>query len=367
MKKKVVYLCQRWTTGGIESIITKILHYINKDNYEFEILVSQKETDIFDNELNSLNINIVQLNKKIKKNPIIRNIETFYKIVKYFKKEKKDIIHINIYNSMSCIYALIADFCGIHKIILHSHNSGFDNDYFKIKLLLNNVCKKIFYNKKYTYIACSNDAAKFCFNKKALEKCQIINNGIYIDDFLFNEDIRKKYRKKLNIDNSFVVGNVGRLVEQKNQLRLINIFSNIKKISKNSKLIIVGEGSLEKDLIKEINEKRIQNDVIILKKRKDVNNILQAMDCFVFPSLYEGYGIVAIEAQASGLPTFIADNLSEQIFATENSYGISLKNSDIDIAKFILKKSQKLKRKSPVMNKYDIRNMVNRILECYET
>ena len=91
------------------------------------------------------------------------------------------------------------------------------------------------------------------------------------------------------------------------------------------------------------------------------------MDCFVFPSLYEGYGIVAIEAQASGLPTFIADNLSEQIFATENSYGISLKNSDIDIAKFILKKSQKLKRKSPVMNKYDIRNMVNRILECYET
>ena len=79
------------------------------------------------------------------------------------------------------------------------------------------------------------------------------------------------------------------------------------------------------------------------------------------------YGIVAIEAQASGLPTFIADNLSEQIFATENSYGISLKNSDIDIAKFILKKSQKLKRKSPVMKKYDIRNMVNRILECYET
>lgn len=366
MKEKVVYLCQRWTTGGIESIITKILHFINKDKYEFEIVVSQKETDIFDNELRNYNINIIQLNNKFEKNPLIRNIKSFYKIIKYFKKEKTDIVHINIYNSMSCIYAWIANFCGVHKIILHSHNNGFDKDYFKIKLLLNNVCKKIFYNKKYIYIACSNEAAEFCFNKKALKNCRIINNGIFIDDFLYNEKTRENFRKELKLEDSFVVGNVGRFVEQKNQLRLINIFDQIKSLNKNSKLIIVGEGTLEKDLKNAINEKNIQNDVILLKKRNDVNNILQAMDCFVFPSLYEGYGIVAIEAQAAGLPTFIADNLPKQIFATENSYDISLKNSDLNIANFILEKSNNFKRKSPQMENYDIRNMVNRILECYE-
>lgn len=366
MKEKVVFLCQRWTTGGIESIITKILHFINKDKYEFEIVVSQKETDVFDKELRNYNINIIQLNNKFEKNPLIRNIKSFYKIIKYLKKEKADIIHINIYNSMSCIYACIANFCGVHKIILHSHNNGFDKDHFKIKLLLNNICKKIFYNKKYIYIACSIEAAKFCFNKKSLKNCRIINNGIFIDDFLYNEKIRENYRKKFKIENSFVVGNIGRFVEQKNQIRLINIFDKIKSLNKDSKLIIVGEGTLEKDLKRAIDEKNMRKDVIILKKRSDVNNILQAMDCFVFPSLYEGYGIVAIEAQAAGLPTFIADNLSKEIFATEISYDISLKNSDLNIANFILEKSKNFKRKSPQMENYDIRNMVNIISDCYE-
>ncbi len=364
-KTNIFFLCQRWTSGGIESVINNIINYSDKEKYKFEIVASQKETNIFDSNLKNNNVNFIQLNDGFEKNPIIRNIKSFKKIKLYLKEKQPDVVHINIYNAISCIYARIAKRYNVKKIILHAHNNGFDNDKLKIKLLLNQMSKFLFYDKTYTYIACSKEAAEFCFNKKALKDCKIIENGINVSEFCYDENTRNEYRKKLNLDNCFVVGNVGRFVKQKNQLRLIDIFYSIKKIKENVKLILIGDGVLEEAIKESIERKKLKKDVLILKNRNDVNKIMQAMDCFIFPSLYEGYGIVAIEAQASGLPTYISDNLSESIFASNKSFKIDLKKEDEDIANFIISKSLQEKRKSPKMEKYEIKTMVDKINKIY--
>lgn len=360
--KKIVYFCQRWTSGGIESLITKILSNINDDNI-YKILVSQKESDVYDLELKKNNIEMIILNSKNTKKPLKRNLNSFKSFIKYLKLEKPDIIHINLYNAMSMIYGYLSR-NKAKKILLHAHNNGFDNDRFGIKKVINNFSKKVFRSNKFEYIACSKEAAKFCFSKKNANNTTIINNGIDLNSFCFNKKIRDSYRKKMNIEKNFVVCNIGRFVEQKNQIRLLEIFEKIYKLESSAKLILIGEGELEANIRQRAKELKIYNRIIFLKKRSDISNILQAVDVFIFPSLYEGYGIVAIEAQAAGLPTFISSNLSQEIFASELAFKFDLNSKNDEIANNIIK-CKLIDRNSPALKEYDIKYMVKILLKIY--
>lgn len=360
-RKRISFFSQRWTSGGIERVILTVIPKY-RENYTFEVITSQKESDVYDKVLTEKNVNLFVLNKKNNKNPLIRNIITFNRFKKYLINEKPDVVYINVYNSMSNIYGYIAKHANIKKIILHAHNNGFDKDKYKIKTLLNNLSKLIFRCEEFEYIACSKEAALFCFSKNNINKCDIVYNGIVVKNFSYNKNIRDLYRKKLNLENMFVVGNVGRMTEQKNQLRLLEIFFELKKEKNNSKLLIVGDGPLEYKIKNKIKELDMENDVIIFNRRDDVECLMQAMDCFVFSSIFEGFGVVAIEAQASGLPTFISKDLSASIFATDLSFGFSLSNSNVEIVKLILSSCDSITfRNTPNMELYDESYMIDTI------
>lgn len=285
--------------GGIESYCMSYYRAL-KEKVKFDF-VTHNVTDIeYKNEIES-NGDKVYILPKI-------TIKNSYNQINNFIREHHDydIIHCNMANA-AFIYFPIAKKYGIKTRILHSHQ----NKYADKKLHVLRNIPLVALGKIYTTdrIACSKEAGDFLFKKK---KYDIVKNAIQIENYSYNEKTRKSIRAKLGINDEFVIGNIGRLTNQKNQKFLIEIFSCIKKIKKKSKLIIIGEGELESLLKERVKELNIENDVLFINKTNMINDFLQAFDIFVFPSLYEGVGIVNIEAQAAGLKVIASSNVPKE-------------------------------------------------------
>lgn len=367
MKKNILIYTERWCSGGIESLLSNLIKNLDKAKFNIKILVSQKETNIYDEMLKNVEIN--EILKKKCDNPFIRMFNTIIRFKKMIKNKKIDVIHINIYNGVGMIYAYMARKVGIKNIIVHAHNNGIDDDKLKIKFILHKVCKTIFSKYADNYIACSEEAAEFCYNIPSGKEITIINNGIDIEKFKYNTSIREKYRKDFNLENNFVIGNVARLVEQKNPEFLIDIFIELKKIKPESKLLLVGSGVLEDKIKLKIKKMKIEKDVLILSERNDINNILQIFDIFCLPSKYEGLGIVTIEAQACGVKCVISDKVPNVVKITPNIISIPLKKDAKEWARKILDfESTPLKKDmSNYIKKsgYEIKENTNKIEKIY--
>lgn len=159
--------------------------------------------------------------------------------------------------------------------------------------------QRIFTKNATDLIVCSEEAGKYLFKDKPF---QVLKNAIDSQKFITYAYTREAIRKELGLEGKFVVGHVGRLHPQKNPDFLIEIFAEIKKKKVDAELILVGAGPLEDRVKGKVSKKRLSDCVHFLGNRKDMNRIYQAMDVFVYPSLFEGLGIVAIEAQAAGVP-----------------------------------------------------------------
>ena len=167
-----------------------------------------------------------------------------------------------------------------------------------------------------------------------------MKNAIDSELFIANRNEREKVRKEFGLENQFVVGHVGRMHPQKNHDFLIDVFSEIKKKKQNAKLVLIGTGPLKNKLRKKIQYLGLSEYVIFLGNRKDINRLYQAMDVFIFPSLFEGLGIVSIEAQAAGIPVLCSEGLPPETNITPIYHMLMLKEgaevwaqSAIDIAK----------------------------------
>lgn len=286
------------------------------------------------------NTKLKDLIKSKKDNLIVCNNSFDNKLRKYYylkelkrhlKENNYDIVHIHSGSIMAL--ALGAKICkknGVKRVIVHSHCTGIEG-------LKHKIIKKLFRKTflKYTdeYFGCSLDAIKFKFPNEIVERknYSVIKNGIDLNKFKFSQEQRNKYRKELNIEDKYVLLNVGRMSEQKNQLFIIELLNKLvnELNEKNIILIIVGDGPLLNKINEKIDNYNLKNNVIILKNRDDVSSIMSASDIFIFPSVYEGLGIVAIESQASGLLTLCSEYVPNEANVSELYQIISLdKNSE---------------------------------------
>lgn len=150
---------------------------------------------------------------------------------------------------------------------------------------------------------CSKEAGRWLFGKSDVEngKVQIIRNAIQTQLYRFDEEKRRKVREEKNASDKLIIGHVGNFNEVKNQTFIIDIFNSIQRKNKNIELWLVGDGEWREKIEKKVEKLELQKKVVFWGKRDDVSNIMQGMDVFLFPSLHEGFGIVLIEAQCSGL------------------------------------------------------------------
>lgn len=304
MKKlKVLIFNPKVTASGISKILSD---YINNfsDGINTEIMTLEVNNDIY-YQKNKIKINIIGKTKNI--------FKRIYREYRIMKKGNYDVIHINGEYVIRIIECFVAKIAGIKKIIIHSHNDGVGSNK-RSKVIIHKILKKLFDYFATDYLACSNNAAKWMFSNKIFNnnKFEIINNGIDINKYIYNEIKREEIRKKHNIENKYVVGFVGRLSYQKNPLFLIEVFNEYKNKNEKAFLIIIGTGELENEVKRKIKQLGIVDSVLFLKNINNVYDYYNAMDCFILPSLYEGFGIVNIEAQSSGLPTFVSNNVPKE-------------------------------------------------------
>lgn len=285
----------------------------------------------------------------------------FIKAVKlFFKSHKYNTIHSHVIH-LSFFFYPIAKFYGVKNIIHHSHTTKWSDKF--LSGLRNRILfffARSFITKK---LSCSDLAGNFLFKKNYT----VINNGINTKNFKFNQEIRNQNRKELNIENKFVVSNIGRFVIQKNYPFLINIFNEIYKIDKDSILLLAGDGPLRKQIEKQVQNLNLTKSVKFLGIRRDIINIYQIIDVLVMPSLYEGLPVVGVEAQSVGVPCFFADTISKDVLIC-NSTQLSLKLSAKQWAYEILKYRYFVKKDETEVLKqkgFDIKENVKQLESIY--
>lgn len=200
-----------------------------------------------------------------------------------------------------------------------------------------------------TKAACSTDAARYLYGAGAVRRGEvvIINNAIEVDRFRFDPDVRATIRAALGMEGKFVLGHIGRFEYSKNHLFLLDVFAALLRSEPRAALVLVGDGTRRDQIEGRIADLGLTDDVILTGVRSDIPDLLQAMDVFVVPSLYEGLGIVAIESQAAGLPTIVSDRLPSDVHITSLAESVPLDAGVVTWADAILKHRNVDVRASP--------------------
>ena len=360
--KRILCIVTKMDAGGAETFLMKLYRGIDKEKYQFDFCVSKKEKGFYDDEIKSLGGKIHYITSK--SNILFKFFKSIYKVV---KEENYKYVLRTSQSSLSALELLIAKFAGAKVTVFRSSNSktmgGLKNE---IVHKLFSFLPKIAADVK---IAPSDLAAKFMFGNRAVNKNKvlILHNAIDYDTFAFSEEKRIKTRNDLNIKDEYVVGHIGRFTYQKNHDFLIEIFCEILKKRPDSKLLLIGDGELKEQIIEKVKSKNIENKVLFLEIRKDIPELLSAMDVFVFPSFYEGMPNTIIEAQASGLSCVISDTITKQANITGLVKYISLDKYAEIWADTVLKCSSESHKKYTkddfISHKYEIKSSVDTFVE----
>ena len=348
--------------GGVEAVILNYFRNINKSKFVFDFVIDSDSTD------NNFINEIQELGGTIIKCPPYQKLHKYNKFLyKLFKEKKYDIVHSNI-NTLSVFPLRMAEKAGIKIRIAHSHSTSNPKEW--KKNLLKNILRP--FSKKYAnvYFACSELAGRYLFGNKTFDegKVVIINNAINLDKFKYNEEKRKEIRKKLNIKNdTFVIGHIGRFVAQKNHTFLIDIFNEMHKKNENSVLLLIGQGTLQNEIKEKVDKLGLANSVKFIGQVTNANDYYNAMDVFVLPSIYEGLGMVLIEAQANELPCIASTEVPKEATISNQIEYIELDKNSSYWAKRILNKNRSKVNfeYNEKIEKYNIKNVVGELENEY--
>lgn len=357
--KRILQVVNIMDRAGLETMLMNYYRNINRSEIQFDFLTHRDVVGEYDEEIKCMGGKIYRAPRLMPQN--------YFKYIEWMKNFFKEhpeytIVHSHI-DAMSFWPLWAAKSCGISVRIAHSHNTRIDKDY---KYILKCFFKKLLPSVANYYWACGDQAGKFLFGEREFD---VLPNAIEAERFLFQSETRDRVREELNIVNSFVIGHVGRFFAQKNHKFLIETFSEIKKMRSDAVLLLVGQGELEQGIKELCKYYNIVDSVKFLGSRSDVNTLLQAMDVFVLPSLFEGLPVVGVEAQASGLPCVFSDCVPEEVGMTGNCVFLPLEIGPAKWAEQIISlKCENRQCENEIIRQkgYDIKLAANNLMDKYK-
>lgn len=310
--------------GGAETMIMNYMRNIDRDVIRFDFLTNRDYRAAYEDEIESLGGRVYHMCPMYpgKFRQYKREVRDFLK-----KHPKYKIIHSNL-EERSYFALKEAKKLGVPVRISHSHNRPLG---INPKLIVRYYFKFMLKYYNTHMFACGTEAGDWLYGKKNRDKVIIMNNAIDAKAYAYNITKSAEMKKALGVENKTVIGHVGRFFEQKNHPFLIDIFYEIHKKNPDTVLLLVGGGELDDSLKNRMKQKVIDlglsGCVQFLGVREDVNEVMQAFDLFLLPSLFEGLPVTMIEAQASGLPCVISDKVPVQCDITGNVKVIPLNES----------------------------------------
>lgn len=286
--------------GGMETYIMNMYKYLEKDKYKCTFINECSEPIAYEDEIKKAGGEIISIPSRNK-----NFLKHYIGIYRLFKKNKFNVIYYNTLSLANIDYVLMSG--KNTKRIIHAHNPETADG---IRGILKNFHRRLIPKIGDVFFACSKSAGESFFGN---QKFHVIKNAIEVQQFKYEVEKAKKVKEKLNLENHIVIGTVGRIAYQKNSLFIVDIFSEFYKKYPNAIFLHIGDGELRDELERKIEEKKLKGKYLILGKQQDTSIFYQVFDAFLFPSLYEGLGIVCIEAQAAGVPCIVSETIPEEV------------------------------------------------------
>lgn len=308
---RVLQMIGSLNVGGSQAMIINLFKNIDRSKVQFDFIVDRNDELHYKDLIESLGGKIYYLPRFRGNNAF--EVKSAWRTFLQNHPEYK-VLHSHV-RSYASLYIPVAKKYGL-KTIIHSHNTSSGKGLSAVyKALLQFPLR---FQADY-FIGCSKEAGEWLFGKKRVsgDRYFMLQNAVDIEKLKFNREIRDEYRRDLKLGDDICFIHVGRFTPQKNHMFLLDVFAEIVKQHPSSRLLVLGDGDLRGSIEEKIKELNLWDKVSLLGNRNDVHNILQAADCFLFPSLFEGLPVTAVEAQAAGVPCYISDTVTKDIKVSE--------------------------------------------------
>lgn len=360
---RILHVLGGLSLGGAESRIMDLYRSIDKEKIQFDFLIHTDKEQYFEKE-------IEELGGKVYRVPRFKVYNWFsYKrdLKQFFSHHKEFAVVHGHMTSTASIYLDYAKKEGHAVTISHARSAGVEGGF---KGIVVRLLRKRLVEKSDYCLSCSGKAAEAVFGAENFKqgKVRVIPNAIQGDKYRYNELKRQDCRDELGLFDKFVVGHVGSFRPAKNHEFLIKIFKEIHKIHNNAVLLLVGGGELMEQIKEQVKETGLSDCVIFAGVKSDVSPYYQAMDCLVFPSLFEGLPGTVIEAQVSGLPCAISDTITEEVVLTDLVKTFSLSDAPEVWAKWVVEqegRERKDRLKEVQAAGFDMRSQVAEYEKLY--
>lgn len=374
--KKIMLCTHVMASGGAETLAKDYAIELHKRGYDVTVLVRRDAPEMPNQKAlreNGIRVIPVFRQQRKQQNFLLgtfqRKIQFLYepfKIRKIISQIKPDVIHVHL-RLMQCFF-FSYDLLKKTKIFYTSHNETsvvFENSTFTGKREVLTI--KLFLKKRnLRIIALHNRMADEINRLFGVKNTVVVNNPIDLDRF-FDVKVNKTSEKNLLgiPEKSFVIGNVGRFNQQKNHSFLVEVFSEVASKREDAFLLMIGSGELIQEVRDLLKKKHLENRYLILSDRKDIPELLSVMDVFCFPSLFEGFPLAVLEAQAVRLPCFISSRVPEEIMLTEHIWRLNLEEGAKVWADNILDPNKELFRPTHSLEEFDISNVIDKLETVY--
>lgn len=356
---RILHVLGQLGNGGAESMIMNIYREINLEKIQFDFLTRGKNNESLLKEVNRMGGRV--FNSPTFPKDIIANC----RYVKNFFREihRYSIVHVHANALIYIVPLIIAKKYKAKTLILHSHSTKAEKrifvpfHFFNRFIFLDNFVTDRF--------SCSDIAGKWMFGSRDYIK---INNAINLEKFTYNKEKSMCMRNLLNLRGKMIIGHVGKFTTPKNHDFIIDIFKEVNRKYPNSVLLLIGDGKLKNKIHKKILNLDLEGNVIFTGNILNVNDYMNIMDVFLFPSLYEGLPVAVVEAQAIGLPCIISDVITDQVCVTENVTKISLNQTAETWANKVIKcfnYSRKDMKDKMIQAGFDIKTQVRKLENFY--
>mgnify|MGYP005769321463 CR=1 FL=1 len=324
--KKIFIYCESWAQGGIETFLAHTLEYMDCSGMQIELACAEKQTSRLDEELAAIGLSVRTLVDGKERSALRRTIAALLPFARRCRRERYDVVHLNVFHGVALLLALVARLNGVHHVIVHCHGAGFRSGHGeKTKIFVHHFfCKLLAWTPTERWAA-SERAGRFMFGSRSV---RIIPNGVDVKKFRFDPQERQKLRADLKVEDRLVFGCVGRMDTQKNQAFLLPLFEQLQKSEYKPLLLLFGDGEEYASLKLEIEKMGITESARLMGISSEVHRWMWAMDALLVPSTSEGLGIVVIEGQAAGLPVLCSTGVPQETKLTQNVQFLSLESPD---------------------------------------
>lgn len=347
--------------SGVSAVVMNYVTHMRHSNIQCDFLLYEYPNEDFDSTLKTLGAEVYTVCQ-----PTGRNILKYRNQVKLFFEKygnNYDIIHIHVPNNAFIVLYFARKF-GVSVRILHAHNArGADGILKKIR---NYILNKWGILHASHYFACSKKAGEYLYGKRKMQQVQVLYNAIDLERFAYKDDWRYEIRKQLGLGDELLLGHVGRFVGQKNHAFLLDLVKELLQDGTQCKLILLGDGPLLNEIKQKAMELEITEAIIFVGVVDNVEQYLSAMDVFLLPSLYEGLPVVCVEAQASGLPCIISNEITKEVQLTDYVTFLDIENITIWKDEIVrISNEERHNAKIEQLDKYNIEIQAGKLEEMY--